>query len=290
MTKTWLITGSARGLGRFITEAALSAGYNVVATARDINKLKELETRFGDKVGLFSLDVTDAAEADQAAAFTIEKFGRVDVLVNNAGYGHIEPFELVSPESFKDQIDTNFYGVVNLTRAVLPTMRKQREGVVINISSVGGRIGTPGLSAYQAAKWAVGGFTEVLAQEAASFGVKFISIEPGGMRTDWGHTAGGAISSVPADYEPSVGAVLGMLKAYAGHEIGDPIKIAKVILDVAQRDKLPAHLVLGSDAKHIFTQTDAARQADAAAWDEVTTSTNYDGTDLSFFSTGPNEP
>jgi NAD(P)-dependent dehydrogenase (short-subunit alcohol dehydrogenase family) len=283
MVKTWLITGSARGLGLSITEAALNAGHNVVATARDVSKLKALETRYGDQIGLFALDVTKAAEAEAAAAFTMQKFGRIDVVVNNAGYGHIEPFELVSPESFKDQIDTNFYGVVNLTRAVLATMRQQRAGVVINISSVGGRVGTPGLSAYQSAKWAVGGFTEVLSQECASFGVKFISIEPGGMRTDWGHTAGGAISSVPADYEPSVGAMLGMLKAYAGHEIGDPAKIAKVILDVSARDKLPAHLVLGSDAKHVFTQAEAVRQAEAAAWDEVTTSTNYDGADLSFF-------
>ena len=283
MSQTWLITGSARGLGLSIAEAALNAGHNVVATARNVGRLKALEIRFGDKIGVFSLDVTNATQASQAAAFTMQRFGRIDVLVNNAGYGHIEPFELVSPESFKDQIDTNFFGVVNLTRAVLPTMRQQRAGVVINISSVGGRVGTAGLSAYQAAKWAVGGFTEVLANECASFGVKLISVEPGGMRTDWGYTAGGALSSVPADYEPSVGAVLGMLKAYAGHEIGDPVKIAKVILDIALQDKLPAHLILGSDAKHVFTQAEAVRQAEAAAWDEVTTSTNYDGADLTFF-------
>lgn len=280
MTKTWLITGSARGLGRSITEAALAAGNNVIATARDPGRLADLQSRYPDTLLPFALDVTDAEAARAAACFAIDTFGRVDVLVNNAGFGHTAPFEQTTAEDFRAQIDTNFYGVVNLIRAVLPGMRNQRSGHIINISSVGGRNSTPGLSAYQAAKWAVGGFTEVLAKETASFGVRLISVEPGGMRTDWGEIARGNAPALLPDYEPSVGAVLALLKNYVGHEIGDPAKIAQIILDLAERDTLPAHLLLGSDALYTFARADGVRQKEAAEWASVSASSDFDGTDL----------
>src|SRR5271155_3287408 len=178
MSKVWLITGAARGLGRSIAEAVLAAGDNLVATARDPVRLADLQKRYGDQVRTAVLDVTDATAAEAAVRVAVGGLGRLDVLVNNAGFGHVAPFEQTPEDDFRSQIDTNFYGVVNLTRAVLPIMRRQRGGHIINISSVGGRIGTPGLSAYQAAKWAVGGFTEVLAQEGSAFGVKFVSVEP----------------------------------------------------------------------------------------------------------------
>ncbi len=236
MSKTWLITGSARGLGRSITEAALASGANVVATARDPGRLADLEKIHAGKLKTFALDVTDGFAAQAAVEFAVDTFGSLDVLVNNAGFGHIAPFEQASEDDFRAQIDTNFFGVVNLIRAVLPVMRRQRAGHVINISSVGGRVTSPGLAAYQAAKWAVGGLSEVLAKEAAPFGVKFVAVEPGGMRTDWAAIAGGAAPDILPDYQPSVGAVLDMLKVYAGNEIGDPEKIAKVIVDLTNRD------------------------------------------------------
>jgi NAD(P)-dependent dehydrogenase (short-subunit alcohol dehydrogenase family) len=204
------------------------------------------------------------------------------VLVNNAGYGHIAPFEQAGEEDFRAQIDTNFYGVVNLIRAVLPAMRKQRAGHIINISSVGGRTSTPGLAAYQAAKWAVGGLTEVLASEVAPFNVKVVAVEPGGMRTDWAAIAGGAVPDILPDYQPSVGAVFGMLKAYAGNEIGDPEKIAQVIVDLTTRDKVPAHLLIGSDALHVFNEAEGKRQREFAEWLDVTTSTDFTNSDLGF--------
>jgi NAD(P)-dependent dehydrogenase (short-subunit alcohol dehydrogenase family) len=287
MHKVWLITGSAHGLGRSILETILAAGDSVLATARKPGPLADLQERYGDKISVFTLDVTEADAAKQAVMSTVETFGRLDVLVNNAGFGHIVPFEQTSEADFKAQIDTNFYGVVNLARAVVPVMRNQRSGYIINISSVGGRCGTPGLSAYQAAKWAVGGFTEVLAQEVAPFGVKVISVEPGGMRTDWGFIASGSAQALLPDYEPSVGVVLNMLKAYAGNEIGDPEKIAKVLLDLTTRDTLPAHLVLGSDALNVLEQADAARRQAAAEWASVTTSTDFEGVDLSFLAGMP---
>ena len=192
------------------------------------------------------------------------------------------PFEQMPDADFRAQIDTNFYGVVNLTRAALPVMRGQRSGHIINISSVGGRVGMAGLSAYQAAKWAVGGFTEVMVQEAAPFGVKVISVEPGGMRTDWAHVASGRVPPLLPDYEPSIGAVAGMLKTYAGNEIGDPARVADVVVDLARRDALPAHLLLGSDALHVVAQADAARQEAAKEWEPVSRSIDIDGVDLSF--------
>lgn len=283
MSKTWLITGSANGLGRNIAEAVLARGDRLVATARKPEQLAALQAQYGDRVRVAALDVTDAQAADGAVQLAVDAFDRLDVLVNNAGYGTFLPFEQTSAEAFKAQIDTNFYGVVNLARAALPVMRGQRSGHIINISSVGGRVGTPGLSAYQSAKWAVGGFTEVLAQEAAAFGVKVIAVEPGGMRTNWGHTARGNVPALLPDYEPSVGAMMKLLAVYAGNEFGDPNKVAEVIIDLASREALPPHLLLGSDALFMFNQTEAARQKAAADWADVTTSTDFEGSDFSVF-------
>jgi NAD(P)-dependent dehydrogenase (short-subunit alcohol dehydrogenase family) len=274
MSKVWLITGAARGLGRSIAEAVLTSGDQLVATARDPSRLVDLRKRYGDQLRTAALDVTDAAAARAAVQAAIDGFGRLDVLVNNAGFGHVAPFEQAPEEDFRAQIDTNFYGVVNLTRAALPIMRSQRRGHIINISSVGGRIGTPGLSAYQAAKWAVGGFTEVLAQEAKPFGVKVISVEPGGMRTQWVEIAQGQMPELLTDYEPSVGAFQNLLQQINGNEASDPDRVAQVILRLAAHDHPPAHLLLGSDALHYFGQADAARAAAAEQWRAVSLSTD----------------
>ncbi len=280
ISKVWLITGAARGLGRAILEAALAAGNSVVATARDPGRLADLKERHGDRLLTFALDVTNAEEAGKAVKVAVAAYGRLDVLVNNAGFGHIAPFEQASAEDFKAQIDTNLYGVVNLARAVMPVMRQQRSGTIINVSSVGGRVATPGMSAYQAAKWAVGGFTEVLALEAAPFGVKVIALEPGGMRTDWGFIAGGQVPELLPEYEPSVGSIVKLMKAYAGSEVGDPEKIARLIVELPDRDALPAHLILGTDALYVFGRAEAARQKAAAEWADVSASTDFEGSDV----------
>ena len=284
MSKVWLITGSARGLGRDILEAALKAGERVLATARDPKRLDDLKAAYGARLETFALDVTDAEAAQAAVDRAVAVFGRLDVLVNNAGFGHFTPFEQVSAADFKAQIDANFYGVVNLVRAALPTMRKQKSGYIINISSVGGRTAAAGLSAYQSAKWAVGGFTEVLAQETAAFGVKVIAVEPGGMRTDWGFGAMGKQAELLPEYVPSVGMFLDMIKTYAGQEIGDPKKVADVVVDLTTRQALPAHLILGSDALAVFAQAENGRRKDAEEWLPVSRSVDFDGADLTAFS------
>ena len=276
MSKIWLTTGSARGLGRHLAEAVLAAGHRLVATARQPEQLQDLVDRYGDRVRTAALDVTDAAAAQAAVQLAVSAFGRIDVLVNNAGFGYMAPFEQASEADFRAQIDTNFFGVVNLTRAALPVMRKQRAGHIFQISSVGGRMGTPGMSAYQAAKWAVGGFTEVLAKETAAFGVKVTAVEPGGMRTGWGEIARGAVPELLPDYEPSVGTVNRMLADYVGHEAGDPDKVAQVLLQLADHDAPPEHLLLGSDALHFFLQVDDARRAETERWRAVTVSTDVD--------------
>ena len=273
MSKVWLVTGSASGLGRNVAEAVLASGDRLVATARDPRRLEDLEAKYGDRVRTAPLDVADEAAAHAAVQAAVDTFGRLDVVVNNAGYGDVAPFEQLGSERFKAVMDTNFYGVVNVTRAALPIMRKQKSGCILQISSVGGRLGLPGNTPYHAAKWAVGGFTESLAQEVAPFGVKVCALEPGGMRTNWGTRARKDTPDLLPDYEPSVGAVIKALHSVWGH---DPAKVAQVILRLAASDRLPAHLLLGSDAIHFAGQAEAARAAEADRWREFSASTDVD--------------
>jgi NAD(P)-dependent dehydrogenase (short-subunit alcohol dehydrogenase family) len=274
MYKVWLVTGSASGLGRNIAEAVLASGDRLVATARDPRRLEDLAAKYGDQVRTASLDVTDEKAAHAAVQVAVREFGRLDVVVNNAGFGDIAPFEQLSSERFKAVIDTNFYGVVYVTRAALPIMRKQKSGCILQISSVGGRLGVPGNSPYHAAKWAVGGFTESLAAEAAPFGVKVCALEPGGIRTNWGARANQDTPELLPDYEPSVGEFAKRLKSHWGQENSDPAKVAQVVLRVAASDRLPAHLLLGSDAVQYAGQAEATRGADAQQWREVSVSTD----------------
>ena len=208
MSKVWLVTGSASGLGRDIAEAVLRSGDRLLATARDPQRLNDLVERYGQQVSTAPLDVSDEAAAKAAVAKAVDVFGRLDVLVNNAGYGDTAPFEQVSSERFRALIETNFFGVVSMTRAAIPIMRQQKSGCILQISSVGGRLATPGSASYHAAKWAVGGFTEAVALEVASFGVKVCALEPGGMRTNWGNRAHADIPILLPEYEPTVGALV----------------------------------------------------------------------------------
>lgn len=274
MSKVWLVTGSASGLGRNIAEAVLASGDRLVATARNPVHLKDLAEKYGPRVRTAPLDVADENAADAAVQVAIDAFERLDVVVNNAGYGDVAPFEQLSPERFRAVMDTNFYGVVNVSRAALPVMRKQKSGCILQISSVGGRLALPGSTAYHAAKWAVGGFTESLAQEAAPFGVKVCALEPGGMRTNWGARAHKDMPDLLPDYEPSVGAVVKALHSLWGQENSDPARVAQVILRLAASDRLPAHLLIGSDAVRYAGEAEAARAADADRWREVSVSTD----------------
>lgn len=275
MSKIWLVTGSGSGLGRAITIKALEAGHHVVATARDISQLDDLVATYGPRVRPVRLDVTDERESVAAVEVAISVFGRLDVLVNNAGFGETRPFEEVSADDFRRVVETNFLGVVNLTRAALPAMRQRRSGHIIQISSVGGRSALAGNAAYVASKWAVGGFTETVALEVAPFGVKLTALEPGGMRTNWGKRAFGKVPAMLPDYDASIGETVRQLEAYWGNEPNDPEKIAQVVLGVAEADRLPPHILLGSDAFQVAFAADAARNAATERWKAVSAWTDF---------------
>jgi NAD(P)-dependent dehydrogenase (short-subunit alcohol dehydrogenase family) len=257
--KVWFITGSSRGLGRSLTEAVLKKGDFVIATARNPKSLADLTEQYGEQIHPLALDVADEQAVFKAVEQANEVFGRLDVVVNNAGYGDIASIEDVTLADFHAQMNTNFYGVVYVTKAALPFMRKQASGNIIQISSVGGRIGSVGLAAYQSAKWAVGGFSEVLAQEVAPFGIKVTVIEPGGMRTDW---AGSSMTIPPVSepYEQTVGAFVQMLREHSGQEPSDPVKVAQVITELPELEEPPLRLLIGSDA---VAYANAALQARA---------------------------
>ncbi len=275
MAKVWLVTGSGSGLGRDVVEAALAAGNLVVATARRPEQLQDLVQRYGDNVRAIRQDVTNSEEAEAAVTTATEAFGRLDVVVNNAGYSQFGPFEQISADDFKAIVDTCFYGVVYTTRAVLPVMRKQRSGVIFQVSSVGGRVTRPGNSPYHAAKWAVSGFTEALAQETAAFGVQVCALEPGGIRTNWGKRANSEVPKLLPEYEESVGKTLSALDGYWGHENSDPRLMAELIVMLADKNDLPAHLLLGSDALTASKQTQDARTALAEKWRETSKSVDF---------------
>jgi NAD(P)-dependent dehydrogenase (short-subunit alcohol dehydrogenase family) len=275
MSKVWLITGSSRGLGRHLAETVLSAGHQVVATARRPEQLADLAARHPGQLHPVALDVTDPAAAESAVRAAVGQFGRLDVVVNNAGYADVASIEDVTLAGFRAQIDTNFYGVVYVTKAALPVLRQQGSGHIIQISSVGGRIGSAGLAAYQSAKWAVEGFSEVLVQEVAPFGIKVSIIEPGGLRTDW---AGSSMTIPPVSdpYQPTVGARVRMIEARSGQEAGDPAKAANVILELTELDEPPLRLLLGSDAVRYAGAADQARIDSDAKWRALSESTDHD--------------
>lgn len=276
MAKVWLITGSGNGLGRDIAEAVLATGDSVVAGARRTEELAPLVEQYGERVKPITLEVRDEAAAKEAVQLAVSTFGRLDVLVNNAGYGQLAPFEQMSVEDFRAVVDTCFYGVVYTTRAAIPVMRKQKSGHIFQVSSVGGRLAIAGNTPYHAAKWAVGGFSDALAMEVAPFGVKICTLEPGGIRTNWARRAGQNAPELLPDYAASVGPVLKLLQSLEGRSEGDPRKIAGVIVQLASSDEVPVRLILGVDAEKRVQRAEAARASEADKWSHLTVSTVFE--------------
>jgi NAD(P)-dependent dehydrogenase (short-subunit alcohol dehydrogenase family) len=274
--KVWFVTGSSRGLGLQIVLAALRSGDRVAATARHPGDLAGLAAGFGESLLPLRLDVTDGVAAADAVQRTIEVFGCLDVVVNNAGYADLAAFEDTVPEDFAAQIDTNLSGVINVSRAVVPVLREQGGGHLINVSSLGGRIGTPGLSAYQAAKWAVTGFSEVLAAETRPLGIKVTVIEPGGMTTDWSGSSM-RIPTPSAPYQDTIGPLARVIRGDAGGTaLGDPAKVAAVVVRLAGMTDPPVRLLLGSDALNIARSAARTLAGQDAAWSELSRSTDRD--------------
>ncbi|MCF2443943.1 oxidoreductase [Dyadobacter sp. CY345] len=275
MAKVWFITGSSKGLGKSLAEAALEKGEYVVATARNPEQLRELAEKFPDRILTLALEVSDKDQIHAAVTEAVAKFGRIDVLVNNAGFGITGAAEAFTDEQVRSQLEVNLYAPIEITRAVLPIMRRQGSGHILQISSIGGRVGNPGLTMYQAAKFGLAGFTEALSKEVAPLGIKVTSVEPGGFRTDWA----GASMSFAEDvegYESTVGGIKTFIQSGNFVPIGDPAKAAQVMLDLVYHADPPVHLVLGSEATAILRNADKDRKAEFEKWLSVSNSTDHD--------------
>ncbi|MEV4623170.1 SDR family NAD(P)-dependent oxidoreductase [Asanoa sp. NPDC049573] len=275
MPKTWLVTGSSRGIGNAICRAALDAGDNVVATARRPAALQDLQDAYGTRVRAVALDVSDPAAADAAVRTAVDTFGRLDVVVNNAGNANSAPIEHTSLDEFRAQIETNLLGVIYVSKAALPYFRTQRSGHYLQFSSIGGRVGgTPGIAPYQAAKFGVEGFSLVLGAELKPFGIKVTIVEPGAFRTDW---AGSSmrIDDGGEEYAESVGFMSRYRRDSEGKAPGDPAKAGQVLVDVVGLDDPPQRLLLGSDALGIAEKHNQALAEEIATWAELSRSTDF---------------
>jgi NAD(P)-dependent dehydrogenase (short-subunit alcohol dehydrogenase family) len=264
--KTWFITGASSGFGRAFAEHALTRGHNVVATARRIEALKEIEAKAPKRVLALALDVTRPEAAQAAVNAAIARFGQIDVLINNAGYGVVGAFEETSDSELRAQMETNFFGAMNVTRAALPTMRARRGGAIVNMSSLGGQLSFAGFSAYSASKFALEGASEALAQELAPFGIKVLIVEPGQFRTN---LAGAGMRHMPVveDYRDVVGGTRQFAHDMHGTQAGNPLKAAAAIEAAIDAPNTPLRLQLGADAVDAVRNHAEALLKDLDAWE-----------------------
>nr|WP_086880848.1 MULTISPECIES: SDR family NAD(P)-dependent oxidoreductase [Streptomyces violaceusniger group] len=274
-SRVWFITGSSRGLGRALVTAALEAGDRVVATARRPEALAEVFKEYGDRVHPLALDVTRPEAAREAVEAALARFGRIDVLVNNAGYANVSPIETSDDEDFRAQFETNFWGVYHVTKAALPALRQQGSGTVVQISSIGGRVGgSPGIASYQAAKFAVDGFSRVLAAETAPLGVRVMVVEPSGFATDWAGSSM-TVHPIPDAYDATVGEMNRRVRQSTDGAAGDPERAAEIIVRTVHRGEVPGHLPLGVNAATMARDYSQHQLAEATAWEKVSRSADF---------------
>jgi NAD(P)-dependent dehydrogenase (short-subunit alcohol dehydrogenase family) len=274
--KTWFITGANRGLGLEIARAALARGDSVVATSRDTGELEEHLAEHGDRMLAAQVNVTDAATIDAAVRAALERFGRIDVLVNNAGYGQLGAFEEITPETIARQFATNVFGVFDVTRAILPAMRAQRSGHVITISSIAGIEGFEGSSVYCSTKHAVSGWSEGVAKEVAPFGIRMTCVYPGRFRTDFLDPSSVRYGEIAIDdYLDFSARRRAALDADNHLQLGDPTKFAEVILTLADETDPPEQFGAGSDAYAVFMKKAASLTGTAERWKALSLSTDF---------------
>jgi NAD(P)-dependent dehydrogenase (short-subunit alcohol dehydrogenase family) len=273
--KTWFITGASTGFGRAFAEYALSRGDNVVATARNVSLLDALVSRAPSRMLATKLDVTKEPEIQPAVDAAVRRFGRIDYLFNNAGYGIVGAVEETSDAELRAVMDTNFFGAVAVTRAVLPVMRAQRSGAVVNISSMGGQMSFGGFSAYSASKFALEGMSEALAPEVAPFGIKVLIVEPGAFRTEFG---AGALRHMPvnAAYKDGLTNIRGVMHDMNGVQPGDPAKAARAIVQALEAEVTPLRLQLGADSIGAVRAHAENLLKDLATWERVGAETAVD--------------
>jgi NAD(P)-dependent dehydrogenase (short-subunit alcohol dehydrogenase family) len=273
--KTWLITGVSSGMGRAYAQAALAAGHTVIGTVRNEGDRLDFEGIVPGRAHAVVLDVSDFAAIAPAVARLQQTVGPIDVLVNNAGYGHEGTLEESPLDDLLRQFDVNVFGAVAMIKAVLPQMRERRTGHIINITSMAGLAALPGIAYYCGSKYALEGISESLAQEVAPFGIQVTALAPGSFRTEWAGRSMVRANRQIADYDAVFDPIREARKAKSGHQAGDPEKAAQVLLDLVDAEKAPLHLVLGSDALRLVRKRNDAFRAELDRWEPVSQTTDY---------------
>ncbi len=273
--KVWFITGCSTGFGRELAKHLLENDYRVVVTARNSDKVDDLVEINKENALAINLDVTDKAQVAHAVAKAEEHFGKIDVLVNNAGFGYFGAIEESDEAEVRSMFETNFWGLAEMTRTVLPKMREAKSGTIVNISSIGGLVGFPGVGYYNATKFAVNGFSEALQKEVAPLGIKVITVEPSGFRTDWaGRSANDATNKIE-DYAETAGANQAAIRGYSGNQPGDPVRAAKAIVQAVESENPPLNLLLGRAAVKNARLKIETLQKDFDAWAEISEGADF---------------
>ena len=271
----WFITGCSTGFGRELADLVLKRGWRAVVTARDPSKLQDLVSGFEDQALAVRLDVTDPAQVKESVRQAEQKFGRIDVLVNNAGYGYLAAIEEGEDEAVRAMFETNVFGLVDMTKAVLPVMRKQRSGHIVNISSIGGLVGFAATGYYHATKYAVEGLSDSLAIEVEPLGIKVLVVEPGPFRTDWAGRSIKQSATRIGDYDQTAGERRKQTGARSGNQPGDPRRGCEAIIAAVQSDNPPRHLVLGKPALELARNKLEALRHDFDTWESVTLAADF---------------
>jgi len=274
--RVWFITGASTGFGRELAGQLLQAGQKVVATARKPEQIADFQVNHPDTALVTALDVTDPASVETAVAAALHKFGRVDVLVNNAGYGIAGGIEETAEAEFMPVFETNVFGLIRVTRALLPQLRKQRSGTIVNLSSIAGLVGSPGWGYYNASKFAVNGFSEALAAELAPLGVHVFVVEPGPFRTDFLGRSNVEAAHRIADYDETAGKTRQYANEMVGKQPGDPVKAVQAIIAAVEAAEPPRHLVLGKMAFDRMTARVELWKKDLAAWQDTSLGADFD--------------
>ena len=271
----WFITGCSTGFGRELAKYLLEGGYRVAVTARSAEKVHDLIEIDPENAIAISLDVTNKEQVARAVLRAEEHFGGIDVLVNNAGFGYFGAIEEGNEAEVRSMFETNFWGLAEMTRAVLPNMRERRRGTIVNVSSIGGFVGFPGVGFYNATKFAVNGFSESLKKELEPLGIKVVLVQPSGFRTDWaGRSANDATHAI-SDYAETAGANQASIRGYSGNQPGDPVRAVKAIFSAVESDEPPFNLLLGKAAlKNARLKVDALRE-EFDAWAETSEGADF---------------
>ena len=273
--KVWLITGASSGFGRLLAEYLCTLGATVIATARDIDKLADFTVKYPGNSFILSLDVTKPGSIKQAVADALAKAGHIDVLVNNAGYGVTGAIEEVSEDEYMPMFETNVFGLITLTKALLPQFRARRSGNIVNISSIGGLIGSPGWGYYNATKFAVEGFSMALAGEMEPLGVAVTVVEPGPFRTDFLGRSGVEAAQIIPDYTQSAGKAREYFQTQSGKQPGDPQRAVEAIVAAVSSPKPPKHLLLGKSALNRWKTRLSEWKDEVAEWESVTAGADF---------------